>query len=287
MDGITLAAAARVLGVTDPALRKMIRAGRLTDVSRQGSPVSVLASDVDNVLHERRTEAARRHPDALEFARQVRNTVWPDERLDMVVLADGRREVADVYQAQHISKQPRGREALRTLTPDGVAVFGRAAVEVAAMPRDTWGPTTCRWCYADASARALGGLRPVDSPAFAALLGADPCPQDRARWADEGREHRATLKRLRDAQTARERQAAQTRARQDFQAATDALSAASQRHSTALRRLAQTDLPTAVRAAGEAVRPARGAMGCGCTYARYCPAHAAQFGTTDRSVSRR
>lgn len=286
MDQIPVAAAARVLGLSEPAVRKMIRAGRLRDASRAGEPAAVREDDVSRLLLERQMEAGRRQPDALEFARQVRNSIWPDERLDRVVLADGREDIANPDQARHISSAPRGRAALRTLSPDAVALFGRAAVETAAMDREVW-RTSCRWCFADGSARALGGLRPVDSPAYAALLGSEPCPKDRERWRQEAAERRAATKRLRDAETARERQAAQDRARREFTASQDALRAAEKRHTVALRTLAQTDLPTAVRAAGEAVRRGPGSLACGCTYSTYCPAHAAQFGTTDRSVSRR
>ncbi|MGW3022467.1 hypothetical protein [Streptomyces sp. NPDC001221] len=287
MDQIPVAAAARVLGLTERGLRAMMRTGRISDASRAGEPASVLASDVDRVLNERRTEASWRQRDATAFARQVRNSIWPDEQSDTVVLADGRREVADVIQAAHIIKQPRGRDALRTLNPDAVALFGRAAVETAAMPRDVWGPTSCRWCYADASARALGGLRPADSPAYRALLGAEPCPQDRARWQAEAAGRKAAEARMRAQLATDRRQAEQARARQDFRAARDALSAASVLHSTAVRRLASVDPAAALTAASGAVRGAGARSACGCTRTRYCPGHAAVFGTTDRTQAHR
>jgi hypothetical protein len=287
MGQIPVATAARVLGLSERGLRRMMSMGRVRDASRAGEPASVREDDVTRLLHERRAEASQRQPDALAFAQQVRRSVWPDETLDMVVLTDGRQQPADAYQAAHVIKQPAGRNALARLNEDAVALFGRAAVETAAMPRDTW-KMSCRWCWADASAKALGGLRPTDSPAYVALLGAEPCPQDRARWAEEQREYRAAMQRLRVTQTDRQQRAERERARQAFAAATNALSAASRRQTEALRTLASVDPSAAVVAAsGAPGGRGRGSMPCGCTYATYCPTHAAVFGTTDRSISRR
>ena len=287
MGQIPVASAARVLGVSERNLRYMISTGKVRDASRAGEPACVREDDVTRLLHERRAEASQRQPDALAFAQQVRRTIWPDEELDRVTLADGRQDIANPDQAMRISSAPRGQSALRTLNSDAVALFGRAAVETAAMSRDTW-KGNCRWCWADASARALGGLRPTDSPAYVALLGANPCPQDRARWAEEQREYRAAMQRLSAAQTARQQRAEREQARQAFAAATEDLSTASQRRTAALRNLAAVD-PTAavVAASGGPGGHGRGSMSCGCTYATYCPAHAAVFGTTDRSTSRR
>jgi hypothetical protein len=263
----------------------MISAGKVRDVSRAGGPAAVHEDDVTRLLFERRAEASQRQPDGLSFAQQVRRTIWPDEELDMVVLADGRREVADVVQSAYVIKQPRGRDALARLNSDAVALFGRAAVETAAMPRDTW-RSHCRWCFADASARALGGLRPADSPAYVALLGAQPCAQDRARWAAEDREQRAARGRAMASRLDAARADEQARARQEFRAAENALSAASQRRTEALRGLARVDPATAVTAAARPAR--RGAVSaCGCTRTRYCDSHAAVFGTTDRTQANR
>lgn len=284
MGQIPVASAARVLGLSERGLRRMISTGRVRDASMAGQPAAVHEDDVIRLLHERRAEASRRQPDALEFARFVRRTIWPDEELDEVVLADGRRDIANPDQAQRIISAPRGRTALSRLTEDAVALFGRAAVETTAMPRETW-KANCRWCYADASARALGGLRPVDSPAYVALLGSQPCRQDRSRWAEEDRELKALRGRLNAAQTARERAAEQARARREFQAATEAARAAQERRTAATRRLVSVDPSSAVVTASG--RRAPGSLSCGCTRDVYCPAHAAVFGTTDRTTSRR
>ncbi|MFD8519358.1 hypothetical protein ACFV2D_04975 [Streptomyces capillispiralis] len=259
----------------------------MRDASRAGEPAAVRRDDVDRLVYERRLEASLRQRDAVEFARQVRRTLWPDEELDRVVLADGREDIANPDQARRVVSAPRGRDALRTLNPDAVALFGRAAVETAAMDRDAW-TGNCRWCFADASARALGGLAPADSPAYRALLGSDPCPRDRARWQQETTARRKARARLEAAIEDRRRAEAQARARQEFRAARDGLSAASQRHATAVRSLASVDPSAApVTAAGAPQGRGPGNLPCGCTYATYCPTHAAMFGTSDRSVSRR
>ena len=286
MGQIPVATAARVLGLTERGLRRMISTGKVRDASFAGGPASVHEDDVTRLLYERRAEASQRQPDALAFAQQVRRTIWPDEELDRVVLADGREDIANPDQAMRINSAPRGRTALARLNEDAVALFGRAAIETAAMPRDVW-RSHCRWCWADASAKALGGLRPTDSPAYVALLGSSPCHQDRARWATEDRELKAARERLSAAQTTRQQRAEREQARQAFAAATEELSAASQRRTAALRTLAAVD-PTAavVAASGGLGKRGRGSS-CGCTYATYCPTHAAVFGTSDRSISRR
>lgn len=265
----------------------MMRTGRVRDASRAGEPAAVRADDVERLVHERQLEASLRQPDAVAFARQVRRTIWPDEELDKVVLADGREDIANPDQARRVSSSPRGRDALRTLNPDAVALFGRAAVETAAIPREAW-RGNCRWCFADASARALGGMRPADSPAYRALLGAEPCPRDRTRWQQEATARRKARTRLDAAVGDRQRAEERAKAQREFRAARDGLSAASQRHAAALRSLATVDPATAaVTAAGAPARRGGGNLPCGCTHATYCPAHAAVFGTSDRSVSRR
>lgn len=287
MDQIPVAAAARVLGLTDQGLRAMMRTGRISDASRAGEPAAVLTSDVERVLYERRTEASYRHPDAEAFARQVRNTIWPGETLDWVTLADGRREIADTIQAFHVQKQPRGRDVLRTLNPDAVALFGRAAVETAAMDRTVW-TQHCRWCWADASARALGGLQPADTPAYRTLLGANPCARDHARWKTEADERKAADRRLAQRLAQQERTAAQSTARQEFSAAQGALQAATEQAQAAAKRLAAVDPAVARQAATEARRTAalKAAQAgfvrtrrphCACTAETLCREHAAKL----------
>lgn len=278
MDQISVAMAARQLGMSERGLRYMISTGRISDASRAGGPAGVLASDVERLMYERRTEAMYRHPDAVAFAKQVRDLIWPDEELDMVTLADGRRVVADTVQAFRIQKKPRGQEALRTLNPDAVALFGRAAVEVAAMDRKAW-TQHCRWCFADASARALGGLRPTNTPAYRVLLGANPCALDVARWQVEADERKAADRRLAQRIAQRERVAAQSAARQEFTAAQHALQAATEQTRAAAKRLAAVDPAAAVQAATgdrrtEALTHRSRLPQCACTSETLCREHA-------------
>ena len=287
MDRISVAMAARQLGLSERGLRAMISGGRISDASRAGEPAGVLASDVERVMYERRTEAMYRHPDVEAFARQVRAQIWPNEQLDWVTLADGRRVLADTVQAFHIQKQPRGRDVLRTLNPDAVALFGRAAVSVAAMPRDVW-TQHCRWCFADADARALGGLRPVDTPAYRTLLGANPCAQDVARWKTEAAERKAADRRMAQQLAQQERAAAQSTARQEFSAAQGALQSATERAQTAAQRLASVDPAVARQVAAErartqAMKAAQAGFvrtrrpHCACTSETLCREHAAKL----------
>ncbi|MFF7749808.1 hypothetical protein ACFZCP_11230 [Streptomyces sp. NPDC007971] len=129
----------------------------------------------------------------------MRAQLWPEEALTReVVLADGRTErwaTGGHYPAPGQVAPASGAEALRSLTPDAAAVFGRAAVEVAAAPAEKFAGC-CRFCFADVSARVHGGLRPSDTPAYRVLLG-EPCPADRQRWRAEAEANRATMTRLR------------------------------------------------------------------------------------------
>ncbi|WP_158681140.1 hypothetical protein [Streptomyces viridochromogenes] len=278
MDEINVAAAARRLGISEPAARKMITAGRLPNRAHTG-PALVASADVDRVMRERRAEALRRHPDTEGFARQVRELLWPSERIDYVRLMDGRREVADANQARHLSAQPHGRAVLRTLTPDAAAIFGWAAVDVAATPARAF-TDMCRFCYADTTARVHGGLRPTDSPAYRVLLGCSPCPADRQRWATEAESGRRAMAALRQTDEFRAAQAGAEQAR-------EAASVAVSRLRTAARVYAAVD-PSSARLAGvqRAGVTASGGLPCGCTRDVYCDAHAAAFGTHDRRAAR-
>ena len=64
---------------------------------------------------------------------------------------------------------------------DAVAVFGPAAVDAARIPDDA---RVCRWCWANVTASAHGGIQPGHNyrlyPAFVALLG-PPCSEDAKR----------------------------------------------------------------------------------------------------------
>lgn len=292
MDEINAAAAARRLGVTEWAVRKMITAGRLPNRSRTG-PALVASADVDRVIQERRAEALGRHPDPVAFARQVRAQLWPDEVLTrQVVLADGRTErwaTGGYYPAAGQVAPASGPEALRTLTPDAAAVFGRAAVEVAAAPAEQFAGA-CGFCFADMSARVHGGLRPSDAPAYRVLLG-EPCAADRQRWRAEAEANRAEMSRLRITENTRRAEAERERARLEFSAARTAAEAAASRVRSAARAYAAVDPAVARQAAVQARRQAgfttSGDLACGCSSDVYCAAHAAVFGTYDRSQARR
>lgn len=276
------------MGISEPAVRKMISAGRLPNRAAYG-PALVASADVDRVMHERREDAQRRHPDAAAFARRVRTYLWPEAVTGReVVLADGRVERAAAsgyYPTAGRALPPTGRDALATLTPDASALFGRAAVEVAATPANAFAGGACRWCFADMSARVHGGLRPVDAPAYRVLLG-DPCPADRSRWATEAEDRRRAAVRAQSADRARRTEAERTAARADFRAAQAAASVAASRLRSAARRVAAVD-PTVARETAVRALTASGDMGCGCTRDRYvCREHVAMFGTTDRRAAR-
>ncbi|MFG2638860.1 hypothetical protein ACGFX8_34865 [Streptomyces sp. NPDC048362] len=249
MDELNVPAAARRLGTTEWAVRKMISAGRLPNQARTG-PALVASADVDRVVQERRAEALQRHPDTEAFARQVRTQLWPSEGVEFVTLEDGRREVADGIRARHLTGQPHGRDALATLHPDAAAIFGRAAVEVAAIPSKTFGKA-CRTCFADMSARVHGGLRPTDAPAYRVLLGA-PCAADRERWQTEARQARELSARLRAAEERDRQQADRARAQAEFETARRDAETAASRLQKATRAYAAMNPAVARQAAAQA-----------------------------------
>ncbi|MGW1063341.1 hypothetical protein ACWD4F_02290 [Streptomyces aureus] len=292
MNVINAAAAARRLGVTEWAVRKMISAGRLPDRAPSG-PALVASADVDRVMSERRAEALNRHPDTMAFARQVRAQLWPDEVLTrQVTLIDGRTEqwaVGGYYPADGQVAPASGREALRTLSPDAAALFGRAVLEVAALPVKAF-TGSCRFCFADVSARVHGGLRPTDAPAFRVLLG-EPCAADRKRWAAEAEANRSAMSRLRLAEGLRRAEAERSAAQAEFQTARTAAETAASRLRSAARRVAAVDPAVAAQAGVQGRRlagfTASGDLSCGCSRTVYCPRHAAAFGTYDRTQASR
>lgn len=284
MDIILAAAAARRLGVSEPAVRKMISAGRLPDRAPSG-PALVASADVDRVMTERRAEALSRHPDTMAFARQVRAQLWPDEVLTrQVTLIDGRTEqwaVGGYHPADGQVAPASGREALRTLSPDAAALFGRAVLEVAALPVKAF-TGSCRFCFADVSARVHGGLRPTDAPAFRVLLG-EPCAADRKRWAAEADANRSAMSRLRITEERARRSAEQERTRLEFQAAQDAARTAASRLRSATQAYAPFDPTIARQAATQArqrvtlanqPRTSRFPDWCDCDASRQCTRHA-------------
>ncbi|WP_432019159.1 helix-turn-helix transcriptional regulator [Streptomyces sp. 1222.5] len=283
MDELNVPAAARRLGITEWAVRRMISAGRLPNQARTG-PALVASADVHRVMQERRAEALRRHPDAEAFARQVRAQLWPNEVLTrQVVLADGRMEqvpVGFLPTAGQVGPAS-GREALHTLTPDAAAVFGRAAVEVAALDPKTF-TGACRFCFADMSAQVHGGLRPTDAPAYRVLLG-EPCAADVQRWRAEGEAQRQEMSRLRAAEERDRRRADRARAQAEFEAARRDAETAASRLQKATRAYAAMNPSVARQAASQARqrvafanRPttSRIPAWCTCDASRQCARHA-------------
>lgn len=297
MDEIPAAAAARRLGISEPAVRKMISAGRLPNLARTG-PALVASADVDSVMRERWADAAQRHPDQAAFARQIRGQLWPGERIERVTLEDGRRVEADGVQALHLIQQPSGRAVLPLLHHDAVALFGRAAVEIAATDPKTWQAGACRWCFANCTAEIDGGLKPDNTPAYRILMGCAPCPLDHERWQAEAAERRASLARFRVSDRTRREEAQRLRARREFHAAQadaeraqNTARAAASRLRSASRAYATLDPSAAAQAAVQGRRlagfTASGDLPCGCSSEVYCSAHASLFGTHDRRQARR
>lgn len=263
--GISVADAASRLGISEVAVRKML-GGRLVNVNpARTGPALVASADVDRVMQDRRTEALERHPDTEAFAREIRAHLWPMSRVEYVTLEGGGQDPADGRQAMSLMRLPAGRQALKMLTPDAAAVFGRAAVDVAATDPNAFAASgACRWCYADATARIRGGLRPVDAAAYRVLLGADPCPKDRERWSREGAARRLAQDQKERDQREAQRRAVQQSARAAFTSAQADVQTAVSRRRAAARHLAAVD-PAVGRQAEEARRrkAAAGARGRG------------------------
>ncbi|TGB03197.1 helix-turn-helix domain-containing protein [Streptomyces sp. MZ04] len=180
MDEINAADAARRLGISEPAVRKMIAAGRLPNRAHS-SPAAVRAADVDRVRTERRAEALRRRPDPAAFARSVDATLHPPE---------------DAYGPRSFEgRLPQGRDALRLLHADAFALWGRDVLEAAASLNRIRNAGGCPTCWAHMSAWVHNTPEPADDPATRLLLG-EGCPVDRHRWAAEATARRREADRL-------------------------------------------------------------------------------------------
>ncbi|GAA4016138.1 hypothetical protein [Streptomyces plumbiresistens] len=277
MDEIPVAEAARRLGLTEWAVRKMITAGRLPNRARSG-PAVVAAADVVRIRSHRRTEALSRRRDLTGFAQEIRQLLHPASART-AGLPEG-----TVYLL------PTGRDALKVLPPDAFAVFGRDVLEAAAVRDQLRRDGGCPTCWAHMASRVHQTHPPENGEAYRALLG-EPCPVDVQRFAEQAAGRRRDADRLRAAEAASRQAAQQEYARQEFSAAEAAVRAAVSRRTAAARAYSALD-PSVARQAGVQARrragfAASGDLPCGCSRDVYCAGHAAAFGTSDRRAARR
>lgn len=272
---MNVTAAARRLGMSEAAVRQMIAAGRLPRQNPSGA-VRVSAADVDRVRAARRAEALQRHPDVTAFAREIRRILWPMSDLpkDTVELTDGRVEARRTV-PWHLATPASGTRALPFLPTDAAAVFGLDVLETAAAPGTAFNGV-CRWCFADAAARVHETLRPQDSEAHRVLLG-QPCAGCRDRFAAEATAARTELARLKARVDASTRQAAQDRARTEYDAAGKAVRLATARFSEAERALGRSGQSSARTTAVTASGVQRSRLDCPCTTETLCADHARQL----------
>lgn len=262
MKSMPVAEAAQRLSISPVAAYEAMKDGRLQRVPGS-TPARVLASSVQRLADSRREDAQRRHSDLCVLARHV----------DSLLHAPG------TYKST-------GREALGTVPADAYAIFGRDVLEAASSRDRILKAGGCPTCYADQSARVHDTRPPRDDAAHKILLG-QPCPRDQRRWAVESEEHRRQAARRRVAERARQKQAAETAARQELEEARTAAQTAASRLANAERSYGAMR-PAVAREAAVRAR-ARGAFtvrppepenftrydfsGCDCDTDRMCAAH--------------
>ncbi|WP_405906339.1 helix-turn-helix domain-containing protein [Streptomyces sp. NBC_00828] len=174
---MTVANAAKALGVSTPTVYSLIRDGSLTaSAGPRGQLVSQAA--VFGVATARRVDAVRRHRDLVSYARSIKATIWPAEP-ETIELGDGRTEIRDGADVAAYAALPKGRAVLSWLDSDVVAVFGPAVIHTLADLKSLKAAGACPWCWARDLAAVRGGLGPRDNPPTRVLIG-DPCPKDRA-----------------------------------------------------------------------------------------------------------
>lgn len=158
METFTIAQAARHLGVSDTATRKMIGRAELS-VLPGSDPIRLAAAHVDAVLKLRQADAvhdlARRRSTAVRLARETRDVLLPKP---------------------HESKPLPDRTATSwNLRMSLVSTEARTLYGVAALTA-VGSQDGCRWCRTQDFARVLGGWAPTAySEGFAALFGQEPC----------------------------------------------------------------------------------------------------------------
>lgn len=214
MSGIPVPEAARALSMSAVSTYEAMKAGRLEQVPG-AYPARVTAASVQALAAERREDAKRRHSDLCSYAREVVERLHPNHN-----------------PGSSFMPPPRGRAALKNLPADVFALFGRDVVEAAASRDRLHESGACPTCWAYASARIHQTQPPRDEAPFKILLG-QPCPKDQQRWAvDREARHREAV-RLRLAEQARQKQAAEAAARHELEAARAGVSAAASRFRSA------------------------------------------------------
>lgn len=187
MDTLTPVQAGRRLGITDAAVRDMVHAGRLGNLTAAGhKPFAIPAADVARVQLERRSHALRRIGDEAAFARRCREQIWPKAPAPR---ADGRFDAAALAEALSV---PSGHAALRLLPDYARELWGPTILETAAT-RFSGG--ACATCSARYAARVHGTFGPRDDEPTRILLGA-PCGQCTTVLAAEARTARRKVQRL-------------------------------------------------------------------------------------------
>lgn len=231
---LTAQQAAERLGLSQQAIYDMLRAGRLPNTTLGHGPVLIASGDVARVAYERRVEALRRVGDETEYARRIRDLIWPP-RVD-VVRADGRPDPDAVMASV---SAPRGHDALRLLPAPAAMLWGPSVLRAAAMRVDAG---ACRTCWARCAAAVHQTRGPDGSPACRLLLG-DPCSQDAAAWQRQRREARATLDRARHDMQAKSDQRTLGRFEADYRAALADVRRASARFADLDRQRKTAGLP--------------------------------------------
>lgn len=234
MEAIPVADAARRLSISPVAAYEAMRSGRLERVPRL-DPARVTDASVQRMSSERRTEAQRRHSDLCALARQA----------DSLLHAP----------AGSTYLPPPGPEALRALSADTFAIFGRDVLEAAASRDRLRKDGSCPTCWARVSARVHQTHPPQDSAAYKILLG-QPCGADRQRWAAEAETRRREMARLRSAEERNRRASEQARVRAELQTARAEAGTAASRLQNATRAMSAIDPSIARQAAAQARRRA-------------------------------
>ncbi|MEV7342902.1 hypothetical protein [Streptomyces sp. NPDC093544] len=267
MEHIPVAEAAQRLSISDVAVYEALRAGRL--VRAPGSdPARVTLASVQRMSADRRAEAMRRRSDLCALARQA----------DSILHAPPGSEYLP----------PAGsREALRALSADTFAIFGRDVLEAAASRDSILHEGGCPTCWAHMSAQVHQTHPPRDEAAYKILLG-QPCAKDAQRWRAVSESNRAAMSRLRITEERARRTAEQDRARREFQAARRDAEAAASRLRSATQAMSTID-PSVVRDTTAQARrrgtfshtPVPGYVrvstvppGCDCDVQHQCAAHA-------------
>ncbi|MFF3874678.1 hypothetical protein [Streptomyces sp. NPDC001978] len=260
MNGIPVPEAARMLSMSAVSTYDAMRSGRLERVPGT-TPARVTAASVSRLAADRRAEALLRRSDLCALARQA----------DSLLHALPGSTCAP----------PPGPEALKALSADTFAIFGRDVLEAAASRDRISKHGGCPTCWAHLSSRIHQTQPPRDEAAWKILLG-QPCPKDRQRWAAESDARRREMASLRLTEQKRAREAEQAALRAEYETARTDVRRAASRLQTATRAYAPLDPSVAAQAAAQARervefanRPKRQRpAGCDCDADHQCAAHA-------------